>query len=192
MASNEDTFARLVSLAVHDLRTPLATVSGFARTLQRTDLGNPQNQYLAMMVAASDQLADLLDDLGLAARIESGRWEPNLQEVDTLELAEAAAEPVEGAHASGYGEIVRIDRDAAETALRLLAACAIRHGGISEVTLAVDGAVVALEPVTEAARPILLREQLRDLGAAVAAPIVSALGATIEVQGRRLLVRFVR
>ena len=52
-----------------------------------------------MMVAASNQLAELLDDVGLVARIESGRWEPNVQEVDSLELARNAADAVEE-HAS--------------------------------------------------------------------------------------------
>ena len=32
-----DDFPRLVSLACHDLRTPLATVFGFARTLVRME-----------------------------------------------------------------------------------------------------------------------------------------------------------
>src|SRR5918994_2169726 len=70
MAPTEDTFARLVSLAVHDLRTPLATVSGFARTLQRTSLGDPTDAYVEMMVAACAQLAELLEEVGLVARIE--------------------------------------------------------------------------------------------------------------------------
>ena len=36
-ATEETRFARLVSLACHDLRTPLATVVGFAHTLTRQD-----------------------------------------------------------------------------------------------------------------------------------------------------------
>ena len=44
-----------------------------------------------MIQAASGQLADILDDLGLAARIEAGRYAPNVAEADTLELAQAAA-----------------------------------------------------------------------------------------------------
>src|SRR2546421_4336631 len=35
--------------------------------------------------------SELLDELGLAARISGGRYEPNLQPVDTLELARGAA-----------------------------------------------------------------------------------------------------
>lgn len=188
--ASEDTFARLVSLAVHDLRTPLATVSGFARTLQRGDLGDPGNQYVQMMVAASTQLADLLDDIGLVARIESGRWEPNVQDVDLYELAQEAAAQVEGARAEGDGGIVRVDRDAATTALRQLASCARRHGGVDEITIAVSGPEAAIEPVSEAAAPILMRVQMKDLGAAIAARIVSAVGASIELDDARLVVRF--
>src|SRR5436190_4533442 len=85
-------FARLVSLACHDLRTPLATVSGFAKTLSRTgSLGDPGTRYVEMIEAAAAQIAELLDELGIAARIESGRYEPALRDADTLELAQAAA-----------------------------------------------------------------------------------------------------
>jgi signal transduction histidine kinase len=187
--ASEDTFARLVSLAVHDLRTPLATVSGFARTLQRGDLGDPANQYVQMIVAATGQLADLLEDVGLAARIESGRWEPNVQDADLFELAQEAAAHSDGVRAEGDGGTVRVDRDAATIALRQLASCARRHGGLDEVTIAVSGAEAAIEPVTEAAAPILMRVQMRDLGAAIAARIVSALGGTLELDAQRLVVR---
>ena len=34
--ANDTSFARLVSLACHDVRTPLATVHGFVKTLART------------------------------------------------------------------------------------------------------------------------------------------------------------
>lgn len=189
MAPTEDTFGRLVSLAVHDLRTPLATVSGFARTLQRMPLGDPQDKYVEMMVAASNQLADLLEDLGLVARIESGRWELNVQEVDSLELARNAADAVEGATADGSGATVRVDRDGAETALRLLARCALRHGGLKELDVQVTEAEIAIAPVTEGAAPILLGQEARDLGALIALRVVRALGGTVALDGERLLVR---
>ena len=86
VASTED-FSLFVSLACHDLRTPLATVSGFAYTLERgDDLGDPAARYVSMIVAAAEQIAELLDALGVATRIEAGRYELALIEVDTLEL----------------------------------------------------------------------------------------------------------
>jgi signal transduction histidine kinase len=189
MAPTEDTFARLVSLAVHDLRTPLATVSGFARTLERTRLGDPADKYVRMMVAASNQLAELLDDVGLVARIESGRWEPNVQEVDSLELARNAAGAVDGVRAEGSGAPVRVDRDAAEKALRQLAWCALRHGGLQELDVQVAGPEIAIAPITDSAAPILLGQEARDLGALVARRVLAALGGTVELDGGRLLVR---
>ena len=81
-------FPRIVSLACHDLRTPLATVYGFARTLTQMEAGDERTgRYLGMIAEASQQMTELLDELGAAARIESGRWEPALREVDTAELA---------------------------------------------------------------------------------------------------------
>src|ERR687885_1321727 len=93
MSSEQDTsFARLVSLACHDLRTPLATVHGFARTIARTaDLEEPTSRYVGMIETASGQLAELLDQLGLAARIEAGRYQPTTTEGELGELVHAAA-----------------------------------------------------------------------------------------------------
>src|SRR3954462_15323715 len=92
MSSSDPSFPRLPSLAAHALRIPLATIHGFAQTLIRMgDLGEPKQRYMEMIDAASRQLSELLDELGTAARIEGGRYEPSLQAVDTLELARAAA-----------------------------------------------------------------------------------------------------
>ena len=45
--TDDATFARLVSLACHDVRTPLATVHGFVKTLERTaELQPPADRYL--------------------------------------------------------------------------------------------------------------------------------------------------
>ena len=77
----ENSFSGFVSLACHDLRTPLATVSGFAHTLQRIDgLGEPAGRYVEMIQAASEQIAELLEELGLVARLEAGKYAPSLVE----------------------------------------------------------------------------------------------------------------
>src|SRR4029450_13439155 len=115
MASSDTSFSRLVSLAAHDLRTPLATITGFAQTLVRMGgLEEPNDRYVAMIVEASRQLAELLDELGLAARIEGDRYEPNLQPADTLELARAAQQELgeDRVRVSGAGGDVQVDVDA--------------------------------------------------------------------------------
>ena len=188
-----DSFARFVSLACHDLRTPLATVSGFAHTLQQNELGQPADRYIEMIQAASGQLADILDDLGLAARIEAGRFSPNLSEVDTLELAEGAAGLVgEKVTAGGRGGAVQVDRHVTERALAALARCALRHGGLEQVELTAGPDSVAVSPVLPNVVPIILGEDLKDLGAAVSRRLVEAQGGSLEVEGDNLSVRFSR
>lgn len=187
---SENSFARFVSLACHDLRTPLATVGGFAHTLERTEeIGQPAGRYVEMIQAGADQIGDLLDDLGLVARIEAGRYEPNLVEADTLELAGAAAARVgEKAHAAGNGGAVRVDREPIERAVSALARCALRHGALQRVDLAAEGSTVAIGAVTPETAPIVLSEDLKDLGAAAARRVVEAIGGSLELEGDRLLV----
>jgi signal transduction histidine kinase len=193
MSRAQDTsFTRLVSLACHDLRTPLATVHGFARTIARTaGLGEPTSRYVEMIEAASAQLAELLDELSLAARIESGRYDPTRMEADSLELARSAAERLgeERVGVTGEGATVRLDVPAADKALSALARCALRHGGLEHVELRVEGADVTISPITPSAAPVVLGEDLRDLGAAVAVRAVSALGGSVELDGETLHVR---
>ena len=190
---SEDTdFSRLVSLACHDLRTPLATVHGFARTLVRGGgLEPPNDRYVEMIDAASAQLAELLDELSLAARIESGRYEPTLREADTLELARAAAARLEEERVgvSGSGALLETDAEAVERGLAALFQSALRHGGLDSVTVEVDGLEVRLSPVTAASAPVVLGDDLRDLGAAVAARLIARLQGSLSVEGETLTIR---
>jgi signal transduction histidine kinase len=180
-------------LACHDLRTPLATAHGFARTLERTaGLDADGSRYLEMIGAASEQLAEILDTLSLVARIEAGRWEPNVQRVDSLELARTAAADVDAGEVSisGGGGSILVDEEALRDALRDLARCVLRHGGLKRVELVVDGGELTLSPVAEAVAPIVLGESLRDLGAAVAVRVLRASGGSVEIRDEELRIAF--
>jgi signal transduction histidine kinase len=174
-------FPRLVSLACHDLRTPLATVFGFARTLQRSDdLDERSARFVGMIEEASEQMTELLDTLGTAARIAAGRWEPVLREVDTLQLVDGA---------TGTGETIATDVDTVRASLRSLATAAERHGPVESVIWTVAGRKLRLEPVTSEAAPVVLGDDEKDLGALVARLVIEELGGSLELSGEVLTVR---
>jgi signal transduction histidine kinase len=185
-------FARLVMLACHDLRTPLATVHGFAQTLVRME-GNEETtvRYLGMIESASTQLAELIDELSLGARIEAGRYDPVLASADTIELARAAAEALgeERVVVTGEGAEVEVDVPASQRSVASLAQCALRHGGLERVELTVHGEEFQLAPITPASAPVVLGEDLRDLGAAVAVRLIKAQGGSVALDGETLRVR---
>jgi signal transduction histidine kinase len=186
-------FAQLVSLACHDLRTPLATASGFTRTLERLDtLEQPADRYVEMIGAAADQLASLLDLLAVAARIESDRFEPQFREANARELAdEAAARLGDGiAAVSGDGRVVRAEANWSALAIAALAEAARRHGGLEEITLTVDGASIAISPIRDDAGAIAVGNELKDFAAAVGTRVLTAAGAEVEPVDDRVEVRF--
>jgi signal transduction histidine kinase len=188
-----DPFAQLVSLACHDLRTPLATASGFARTLQRLDqIGQPADRYAEMIGAAADQMAALLDLLSAAARVEDGRFEPEPRTLGSRDLADAAAKRVESGRmaVSGEGAEVEADPQWAAPSLSAVAEAARRHGGLEQVTLTVDGAEIAIAPIVDNAGAIAAGHDLRDFAAAVGARVLKAGGAAVELEADRLSVRF--
>ncbi len=183
-------FSRLVTLACHDLRTPLATVHGYMRTLEQSELDEPSAGYVTIIGSASAELAELIDELALAARIDDGRYDPVLREVDSLELAQAASARLgeDRVVVSGAGATVRVDPDPTIRSLAALAQSALRHGGVETVELVVAGRELRLAPVTRTAAPVVLGEQLRDLGAAVAGRHLRALGGLLTLEGETLVV----
>ncbi len=189
--TNDRQFAELVSVACHDILTPLATVYGFARTLEQLPLEAPAPRYLEMIGAASAQIDDLVDQLHLVARIEAGRYQPTLVERDSLELArEAAARLGEGrVNVAGRGAPVRVDPEPAARALSQLARAAARFGGHESVALDVDGPELVLSPLSRAAEPVVLGEEARELAAPAAALLIRALGGELEARADTLRIR---
>src|SRR3954454_5935716 len=185
--ADDANFALLVSLACHDVRTPLATVHGFAKTLERTaELEAPADRYLEMISAASAQRAELLDELSLAARIEAGRYDPVLRDADTLTVAQGAVERLgeDRVQVSGEGAAVQTDEQALTRGVSALAQSALRHGGLDEVTIVVRRSEIDIAPVTPASAKVVLGEDLRDLGAAVAVRLVHPVARRASLGGR--------
>ena len=127
----------------------------------------------------------------MSARIEGGSYEPALEPVSTVELAGAACQQLgaEAVWVSGTGAPVTVDRVRAARAVTSLCRCALRHGGLSRVDLALDGPSLALSPVTADVAPIIVGERVRDLGALVAGRVVDALGGSLTLEGERLVAR---
>jgi len=189
---NDTSFSRLVSLACHDVRTPLATVHGFVKTLSRTvELDAPADRYVEMIAAASAQIAELLDELSLAARIEGSRYEPVLRETDTLTLAHAAAERLgdDRVHVSGEGATIETDPVPVDRGVSALVQAALRHGGLDEVDVAVAGRELHVTPITDSSARVVLGHELRDLGAAVAVRLLESLGGEVAVADGTLTIR---
>ncbi len=189
--AEETDFPRLVSLACHDLRTPLATIFGFARTLTRSEaLGPPFMEYAEMIEAASDQLGELIDELSLAARILDGRYDPKLEAMPVAELAAAAVERLgeERIDLSGEGAEAIVDAEAAKRSVSALVQCALRHGGLEQINVALEGNRIRVTPITKSSAPVVVGEDLRDLGAAVAVMHIKHLGGSVLVEGDTLTI----
>jgi signal transduction histidine kinase len=185
--SNEG-FTSAVNLACHDLRTPLATISGFAKTLIRAgELPEREGRFLGMIDEAAMQLAGLVDQLSLAGRIESGRYTPNLSDVDTFELA--ASSDDERVSVSGIGVLLETDAQVIRDALAALALAALRHGEVETIGWHVSGRELTLSPVLPGAAPVVDGTSPLDLGALVARMAIERLGGSLQVNGEKALVR---
>ena len=184
-------YTKLVSIACHDLVNPLATIHGFARTLERLELDQPAGRYVEMIRLAGEQMRELIEQLRIANQIEAGRYAPTLVEVDSLELAQGAVELLDEGRVtvSGVGSLVMVDPDPARRAVAQLARAAARYGGYDSVALAVHGPELAISPLGRSAAPVLLGERIDELGAPAAAILIRALGGTLTAEDERLLIR---
>jgi len=80
----------------HELRTPLTVIGGFAETLLDDSLPNEQRRQFTQTVLANTQrMQRLVDDLLDLSRIESGGWKPKPVRTDVRALASEALAAVE-------------------------------------------------------------------------------------------------
>ncbi len=93
--------ADFVSLVSHELRSPMASVIGSARTLQlrwRELTAEQRESFLALIAHETSRLADLISDVLDTSRIEAGTFSYSFEDVDLGALVRdsaAAAEQVQ-------------------------------------------------------------------------------------------------
>jgi K+-sensing histidine kinase KdpD len=157
--------AALLSAVAHDFRTPLATIYGFAKTIERGGaLGQRDARFLGLVMEAAQDLDRQLGHLSSIARVVDGRTKPVLADVPTQALVTAAVERAEPTSdgrgvqaADGAGGTVRTDIDLAASALALLAEAAVRlepSTPAAELVPEPDGASV--RPVSATLAPLLV------------------------------------
>jgi len=86
--------SKFVDHVSYQLRTPLATIVGFAEMLENQMFGvlnDRQQDYIASILSASHHLRDLITDIIDLAAIDAGKLSIDHDEIDIRELLESAA-----------------------------------------------------------------------------------------------------
>lgn len=133
----------------HELRTPLASIKGFAETLREGALRDPEHagEFLRTIEEHADRMSKLVDDLLDLAAIESGHRTPRFEAVELGPLcADVARQLAPQAEVAGVRlealamdalPRVRADRDQLRQILTNLASNAIKYneaGGAVELS----------------------------------------------------------
>jgi signal transduction histidine kinase len=186
-------FPEQISSACHDLRTPLASAYGFARTLERLGAVSGEHaRYLSLVVEAAEEMGRLIDCLALIARVQDGRLVLERAPVDSAELAAEAVRLVPGDRlaAEGAGSAIEVDRARTVAGLAWLAEAVARAAPGDQplgVEARADG-TFALGPV-----PSVMADRIADgtgdLCALAALAVARAHGGTLAREGDCIVLR---
>lgn len=88
-----DMKSKFLSMVVHDVRTPLASIRGFSGLLLKKNAGAKEAQYLRNIVSSTDQVGRLVADLTDLAMIEAGKLK---MEKTVIEYADIARDILPG------------------------------------------------------------------------------------------------
>ncbi len=128
LVRSKDQFVATVS---HELRTPLTAIFGLSHELQRQSgqfSPSEMDEFIGLIADQSSELSDLIDDLLVAARADSGSLNVEAQVVDLDEVLQAVLEPggvaVRGTAGPALADPLRLRQ-----ILRNLLTNANRYGG---------------------------------------------------------------
>jgi PAS domain S-box-containing protein len=84
--------SRFLATVSHEIRTPMNGVAGMAKLLADTKLTPEQRTYVAAISTSSTALIALIEDLLDFSKIESGRFEPDIQQMSPRVLTDGVVE----------------------------------------------------------------------------------------------------
>lgn len=106
-----------LNMAAHELRTPLTVISGYLSLLREGSFGRAPASWhgpLNVLASMTTELLRLVEDLLLAARLETGRLPSLMESIDLRDLVRLAAQPFAAATVLELPEtpvMIRGDRD---------------------------------------------------------------------------------
>src|SRR5690606_26926536 len=86
-----------IALASHELKTPLATVKGYLQILERYEINQIGQRFLAKALTQIDRIESLIGELLDISRIEANKLDLNFE---TFDIADLVADVVETFHFS--------------------------------------------------------------------------------------------
>jgi signal transduction histidine kinase len=173
MTDHRDHLAKLLSLGVHEFRTPVAVVSGYLRMLLRhfgDNLTEQQRKLLQEAEKSCGNLTALLAELSELAHMEDGRLPLRRDPIPLFALLKQVANGVHEAEDrgvvlavrdDGVEAVVAGDRDKLQSALASLLTAALRERAEAGVVVAAcarvrgpagDSAVIAIADGDDAVR----------------------------------------
>jgi signal transduction histidine kinase len=197
MTDDATQLGRLMSAVAHDLRTPLATIYGFAKTIERGGgLDERQERFLGLILAAAADMDRMIENVSTVGHIAEGRLSLDRASVESMAVAAAAVEAVPERHDGrkvvlrpGVSAPVDTDIERAARAIALVAEAALRlEPGRAEAYCRADGNAIRCGPFSEALLPGL-EAHGRDVPVETARMLLQHLGATLTTEGDELVAR---
>ncbi len=188
----------LMSAIAHDLRTPLATIYGFGKTIERAGgLDDRQARFLSLMIDAAADMDRMIENVSQIGHVAEGRARVKAVATTTAALCAAAVaaipERADGRHVvlvGGADGGVTTDPERASRALALVAEAALRLApGLVEATIAPAGTAVRIGPFADELLPGL-QAFGRDVPVEAARIVLADMGASLRVEDREVLVSF--
>lgn len=84
--------SEFLSSMSHELRTPLNIILGFAQLLSSDDLTKDQHENVNEILMAGDHLLDMVDEVLDLSKMESGKVELSISEVDIVSLVKSCVD----------------------------------------------------------------------------------------------------
>ena len=140
-AERESKKDRFLSLAAHELKTPLTSIKGFSYSLaRRLERGEPSDpRHVQVLERQAERLHSLLEEMLEVSRIETGRFVLHQEPCEMVELVEASRRSLRRLGADGDVEAqveaalpLVADRERIE---RALSAMVLRARGLGPVTI---------------------------------------------------------